>query len=125
MPITKMYFKGGVIFAKEVGRIDREDARLWMEKVQECAAASSTPVAAVIDALEVTFVTSEARQIFVRASKIPNLMAAAVAAQDSAIVHTASLIGIMSENQQTKVFPTVEDAWEYAIAKIKSVCANR
>jgi hypothetical protein len=124
MPITQMYFKGGVFFAKEVGRIGREDARSWSETVREYTDSSPTPIAAVVDALEVTFVTSEARQIFVRCSHIPNFAVGAVATQDSAITYTAHVIGAMSERGHSFVFPTVEEAWDFAVEKLKKTQTN-
>ncbi len=114
MPITDMWFEGGFFFAKEMGRIDKDDAKAWAQRADELAAANAEPIAAVVDALEVTYVTAEARQIFVRASKIPNLAFAVVATRDVITTQTANIIGMMAQREHTYVFGSLEDAWDFA-----------
>lgn len=120
MPITEMYFEDGIFFAREVGRIERDDARYWAEQISYFAAISPTPIVSLVDALEVTFVTTEARQIFVRMSKIPNLKLAAVAAAEGITAQTARVIGKLAQDNHTHVFPTLEEATRFAKAQVEA-----
>jgi hypothetical protein len=73
-----------------------------------------TPIVAVVDALDVTFVTTEARQIFVRTSTIPNFKASAVVARDAVTLQTARIIGRMAEHDHTHIFGSIEEALYFA-----------
>lgn len=123
MPITDMSFKDGIFFAREVGHIDREDAKQWAAEITRCAAASPTPIVSLIDALQVTFITTEARQIFVRTSTLPNLKCAAVAAAGGVTAQTARVIGKLVEREHTFVFATLEEARQFAEAQLATAGA--
>ncbi|MEQ8676989.1 MAG: hypothetical protein RLP44_14970 [Aggregatilineales bacterium] len=120
MPITEMYFNDGILFVREQGRIEKQDAKRFAEQILHCASKHSGPIAAVIDALEVNYISTDARKIFVRASTLPNFSFSAVAARDAITAQTARVIGSMSQDGHTYIFPTLEDAWDYALSRIKS-----
>lgn len=114
MPVVDMHFEDGVFFAREYGKIEKEDAKVWANAVARYAASSPTPIVAVIDALEVDFITTEARQVFVRASHTPNLMLSAVAAKGRVTYQTARIISVMAEEDHTYIFPSVPEAYAFA-----------
>lgn len=124
MPIIETSFKDGIFFAREVGHIDREDAKVWAAQIARCAAESSTPIVSLIDALEVTFITTEARKIFVQASRIPNLKCAAVAAAGGITAQTARVIGHMAERDHTYVFASLEEARRFAEAQLDTASTS-
>lgn len=120
MPITEMYFNDGILFAREQGRIEKQDAKRFAEQILHYASKHSGPVAAVIDALEVNYISTDARKIFVRVSSVPNFAFSSVAAKDAITVQTARVLGSMSQDGHTYIFATLEDAWDFALSRIKS-----
>src|SRR5690606_6700923 len=120
MPITEMYFNDGILFAREQGRIEKVDAKRFAEQILHYASKHSGPIATVIDALDVKYISTDARKTFVRASTIPNCAFSAVAAKDAITVQTARVIGSMSQDGHTYIFATLEEAWDFALSRIKS-----
>jgi len=114
MPITDMKFENGVFFAKESGHVDKADAELWAKALRQYAEASPTHIIALVDALEVTFVSSSARMVFADASGIEKLKAVSVATQDLVTTQTARVIGMLGERGRTHVFETLEQATRFA-----------
>ncbi len=123
MPIVNMHFKDGIFFAKEVGRIDKDDARQWTQTLAELTQQSRTPVVALIDALEVTYISSSARQIFIKSSHLPNFAVSAVAANNIISQQTSRVMGLMAEHNHTHVFPTLEEAYAFAVQVAQEVGA--
>ena len=114
MPITDFHYDNHIFSAREVGHIDKADAERWVQALRQYAAASPTPIIAIVDALEVTFVSAGARMTFAEASKTPNLQAICVATQDMLISQTARVIGMLGERGRTHIFETVDEAREFA-----------
>jgi hypothetical protein len=114
MPVIDIHFENGIFFARERGRIEKEDARLWARHAVYYAYYSPLPIIALVDALEVSHISNEARKIFARASRIPKLEAAAVAARDVVTVQTARVISLMAEDNHTHIFSTLAQAHDYA-----------
>lgn len=120
MPIYDMEFRDGIFFAREVGRIDQADAELWAHYANRFAAASISPIVALVDAREVTSITPEARRIFVKASYIPNLKCGAVAARDVVSQQSSRIVGWMAERDHTHVFQTLEEARAFAESQVET-----
>jgi hypothetical protein len=114
MPIIDFHYENHIFSAREVGHIDKADAERWVQALRQHAAASPTPIVAVVNALEVTFVSAGARMSFAESSKTPNLQAICVAAQDMLITQTARVIGMLGERGRTHIFESVEEACEFA-----------
>ncbi len=123
MPVTDISFENGIYFAKESGRIDKADALLWAEHARRYAEESSGLIVALVDALEVTYISNDARRIFAKASATPGLHAAAVATKEQAAT-TASIIGLMAIEQHTYVFSTLEAARKFAEAEVARLRGN-
>ena len=115
MPIVDMSFENGIFFAREYGRVDKADAKLWAERLSHHCMTSLVPVVAVIDALDVKYISTDARQIFVKASKIPNFNVSAVAAKELVTAQTARIIAMMSEENHCYVFGSLEEAEQFAL----------
>jgi hypothetical protein len=120
MPIFDMEFENGIYFVREVGRIDQADAELWTYYARRYAASSKTPIVALIDAYDVTYVTPEARRTFAIASRIPNLRGAAVAVKDFVNMQTSKVIALMAEDGHTHIFRSLEEARRFAVEQISS-----
>lgn len=118
MPIVDMKFEDGIFSAREYGRIEKADAKAWVEKLSHHCLTSLVPVVALVDALEVKYISTEARQIFVRASKIPNFKCSAVAAEQLITVQTARVIARMSQKDHTYIFATLKEARAFALDQI-------
>jgi len=120
MPITEMRFNDGILFVREIGRIEKEDAKHFAEMVAHYAANHPTPIGTVIDATQVKFITTDARKVFVRTSLLPKFAFSAIAAEDLVTVQTARIIGNMAEDGHSYIFPSLEEAWDFALSRIKS-----
>lgn len=116
MPITDMYFRDGIFFAREHGRIEKADARMWARQLNFYASHSPVPIVAFVDALDVAYISNDARKIFVRASHTPNLKLSVVAASHVISAQTARIIGLMAEENHTHIFRTLGEAYAFAIA---------
>lgn len=125
MPIVDMSFKDGIFFAREYGRVDKADAKVWAERLSHHCMISSVPVVAVIDALDVKYISTEARQIFVKASKIPNFKLSAVAAKALVTAQTARIIAMMSEENHFHVFGSLSEAEYFALEHTMGTGAGR
>lgn len=110
MPITDMTFQDGIFFCREIGRIEREDAELWAEKVREYATISPHPIVALVDATEATYITAAAREVFARATAIPGLHAGVVAAKDFRVAQNVRLTAMLSVKRHTLLFSNLPDA---------------
>lgn len=122
MPIRDMRFEGGIFYAKQVGLIDETDARTWVEGLKAQAAASQTPIVALIDAREVEFVSASASVIFVEGSSTPNVKVAAVVTRSTTTTVKARTIGMMSEphhTHETYVFNSLIEAEKFAKAAVQ------
>lgn len=115
MPIVDMQFKNGIFYAREFGRIDREDAQAWAQQLAEYASHHPTPIIALVDATEVIHITTDARKIFYKASHIPNFLASVVAAQNIASAQAARVLSLMVDENQTHILPTIEEAHAHAV----------
>lgn len=120
MPIVDMKFKNGIFFAREYGRIEKADAKAWVEQLSHHCLTNLSPVVALVDALEVKYISTEARQIFVKASKIPNFKCSAVAAKQLITVQTSRVIARMSEKDHTTIFATLEEAHAFAVKQAEA-----
>jgi hypothetical protein len=119
MPITQMKFENGIFFAYEEGRISKEDAKIWAKQAALYAANSPTPIVALVDALNVVYISTDARKVFVRASRIPNVKCAAVAAKNIVTEQTAKIIGLMADDGHTYVFSTLSEAHRFALDQLR------
>jgi len=124
MPIHDISFENGLYFARESGEISLADAELWAKYAVLYASHSETPIVALIDARDVTFVTVEARRIFVRASHIPNLHGACVATKTVRNTQTSRIIGKMAQHDHTSVFETLEEARWHAQRLLRDSSAD-
>ncbi len=117
MPILDMSFENGMFFAREVGTVDGNDARKWVEALQRCAKVSATPVVILVDALHATTINAEARRIFAQAAETPNVRIAAIACKDLRVTQQsriAVLMGSVRSTHETHFFDTLEEATQFA-----------
>ena len=114
MPIIDMRFENGMFFAREVGDIDVQDAQEWAARLRSAAESYSSPIVALVDAMDVEFVHAEARDVFVRASHTPNVRVIAVAVASVLAVVTARSIILRGEPGKTYTFVTLAEARSFA-----------
>ena len=105
-----MTFENGIFFCREMNTVDKDDALRWAEKVREYAEASPHPIVALVDATEATSITAAAREVFARASAIPGLNAAVVAAKDFRVAQNARLTAMLSVKRHTLIFSNLPEA---------------
>ncbi|MBZ0288371.1 MAG: hypothetical protein K8I30_12210 [Anaerolineae bacterium] len=123
MPIRDMRFEDGIFYARQTGLIDDVDARTWVEALQSHAAASPTPIVALVDAREVEFVSANASAIFVEGASTPNVKVAAVVTRRTTTTIKARTIGLMGEphhTHETYVFNSLLEAEKFAKASIQT-----
>lgn len=117
MPIVDMSYENGIFFVREVGCIDQHDARLWAETMLQHARSSSFPIVLLIDALEASSITAEARRIFAKAAETPNVKIGVVASNNDRVMQhsrIAALLGTVRKTHETHFFNTLEEAREFA-----------
>jgi anti-anti-sigma regulatory factor len=127
MPITDLRFERGIFFAKESGQISGEDALLWLETLRACAAESSVPIVILIDARELTFISTTAQKIFTKAAETPNVKVAAIAAGTRLATQLSHIVGLLSRVRQTHdthVFHSLDEATQFARAQARRVAAR-
>jgi anti-anti-sigma regulatory factor len=127
VPITDLRFERGIFFAKEIGQISAEDALLWLETLRGCAAESQDPIVILIDARELTFISTAAQKIFTKAAETPNVKVAAVAANTRLATQLSRIVGLLSRVRQTHdtiVFHTLEEAAHFAQSQASDVAAR-
>jgi hypothetical protein len=111
MPIDSIVFENGIYYCREFGNLSKEDAQLWAEKAFEYARLSAPqPIVALIDALDVQFVSMDARHIFAKASGIDGLALAAVVTKDPITEQSSRIINVMAVRKHTYLFKSIEDA---------------
>lgn len=124
MPVLDIQCEDSICFAREVGYLSREDAEQWAEALSRYASLSPTPVAALIDARDVTFIAMEARMIYARAAAIPNLAFTAVVANCALTVQFTHMIQFMSGMRPRHIFPTIEQAQQFITATLDTAVAR-
>jgi hypothetical protein len=125
MPITNTRFENGILYARETGDISKHEAEQWASELRKYALTSPQPIAAVIDALDVKFVSAGARIVLADASHTPNLKVIAVAAYSTLTMQTARMIGMLGERGTTHVFATYEDAESFARDLLNQIAHSR
>ena len=113
MPITDYTFENRIFFAKESGLITREDAQTWSVRLKAATEASETPIVALVDAMDVTFIDRVAQRIFQESSHFDNLLAVIVATNRSAALQSET-IGLLGKRGYTRVLGSLEEATQEA-----------
>jgi anti-anti-sigma regulatory factor len=127
MPITDMRFKHGIFSAREEGQISAEDALVWAEELRACAKASPAPIVILIDARELTFISTAAQKIFTKAAETPNVKVAAVATGNPVATQLSRIVGLLSRVRQTHdthVFQTLDEATQFARQQARDLTAR-
>lgn len=114
MAILEMQVRDGVSFAKLEGQLDKGDAEQWLGALRQHAAASATPIIALLDFTGVEFVSAPARIVFAEATKTPNLRVIVIATHDLLMTQTARMISLLGERGRMRLFVSIEEARRYA-----------
>lgn len=128
MSICDISFENGVYFSREVGHVDASDAKTWTETLLRYARASDTPIVILVDALEATFISTEARRIFALAAETPNVRIAAVATNNLLTTQQsrmAALMGTVRHTHETHFFKTFEEAEQFASSYLAPLAYSR
>lgn len=114
MPISNMYFKDGIFFAKESGIVNEADAREWVAELKRYAQESPVPIIALVDALEVTAITRTAEQVFAEGSKTANVRLSSVAAGSAMMAQVSRNISLRAKRGSSYIFMKMEEARRFA-----------
>jgi hypothetical protein len=126
MPIQDIRFEDGIFFAREVGKIDRADAEMWLAEMTACAQASPTPIVILVDAREMSLITPDASKVFTRAAEVPNVRVAAIATTTplaTVMSRTVSLMSQVRRTHQTHVFNSLVEAEHFARAHVSAAAS--
>jgi hypothetical protein len=111
MPLDSIIFENGIFYCREYGNITVGDAQEWADKAAEFALAyAPKPIVVLVDALEVKFISMEARQIFAQASGIKGLELAVVVSDDPVNRQSSRIIEVLAVKKNTHLFATMEEA---------------
>ncbi len=119
MPMSHMRFESGLFFAREVGDILVNDAQEWTTQLRAAAESYCSPIVALVDAMDIGFIYADAREVFVRASRTPNVRIIAVAVSSILAVETARGIAMRSEPGKTYTFVTLAEARSFALRMLQ------
>ena len=125
MPFADMYAEEGIFYAKAIGRIDQNDCDLWVQELRMFAQSSFSPVAAMVDAREVQFISPAARALIADATRIPRVRAIVFAAKAEWLTQVLHEIGKSGERGRTQVFPTPKEAASYAQACVTNAASGQ
>ncbi len=120
MPITNMRFDNGVFFAREVGDIDLAAAQEWAANLRLYAESYASPIVALVDAMDIGFVHNDARDVFARASRTPNVRMIAVAVASVLAVEASRSIMMRGEPGKTYCFVTLAEARSFALRMLQN-----
>lgn len=128
MPVVDIWFENGIFFAREVGVVNSDDARLWTESLYHYARSSRQPIVIVVDALQATTITAEARRIFARASETPNVRIAAIATGTLRVTQQSRITALLStvrSSHETHFFTTMEEANQFVSSYLAPAAYSR
>lgn len=128
MPVCDFSFENGMFFSREVGHVDANDAKIWAEALIRCAKASDVPIVVLVDALQATGISTEARRIFALAAETPNVRIAAIATNNLLVTQQsrmAALMGTVRHTHETHFFKTFEEAEQFASSYIAPLAYSR
>lgn len=117
MPITEMTLKEGIFYVREEGSITREDAHRYTEQLIQLCKEAEQPIVILVDAMDASGVSLDARKLFARVTSDPKHGKAYVACNATAVVRAARVIGMMSRDNKTYVYDTLEEARQQAQAQ--------
>jgi hypothetical protein len=115
MPIHKMTLEGNTFIAKAVGYFDNMELRLWANALNNHA---DTPVAAVLDMVEVSRLCPTVTKIFIEAFKNPNMKAITIVMSDSMASQNMRVIDKLGEISGVRIFSTLEEAQRFTKARL-------
>jgi hypothetical protein len=121
MPVYDFAFENGLFFAREAGHVTAEDAKQWAEAMISCAKASSVPIVILVDALQATSISTEARRIFALAAETPNIRIAAIATNNLLVEQQARMTMLMCSvrnTHETHLFRTLDEAEQFATSHL-------
>lgn len=118
MGVCDLAFENGLFFAREFGHISADDAKHWAESLLHCAKSSPVPIVILIDALQASSISTEARRIFAMASETPNVRVAAIATSNMLVEQQSRMTALMCSvrhSHETHIFRTLVEAEEFAV----------
>lgn len=120
MAIRDIQFEQGIFFAREIGKIEKADAEEWAEALRRCASASPVPVVILVDAREMTLISSDASKVFNKAAEISNVRVAAIATSKplaTVMSRTVAMMSRVGQSHETHVFNSYEEAERFAFSQ--------
>lgn len=119
MPIHTMQNRDGVFFAKQVGYVDRVDARMWANALQTYATASDFPIVALVDMSEVDRLCPTTIKIFSNVLAAYNVQGVMLVAGDHLVSRNANVINKLAEIPGLRIFPNLRDALHFAQSRLQ------
>lgn len=109
MPIGNYRFEGRIFSAIEQGILLQEEAEAWEQSLASFAEVAPLPVVALVDAREARNATAGAMVAFVRATRLPNVLAVVVVVTERNAT-VAQVVARTGEAGKTHLFYDMDEA---------------
>ncbi len=109
-----MHFENHIFYARPGESLNKADAIAWVSALRRCAEQTFSPVAVVIDARDLKFIAASARVVIAEATRMWRVQSLIFVTDDSTMLQTVRMIGILGEANATRAFPTLDEAMYFA-----------
>jgi anti-anti-sigma regulatory factor len=122
MPILRAEFHNGVLRAKAAGQLDKPDVEYWFKALRRYSSDYRQSIVVLIDATEVTFITSAARVMLAEATWFRGVQAILFIVGEPTMAQTIRVIGMLGDHKRIHAFQTMQEAQQFT-AKALSIAA--
>lgn len=109
-----MHFENHVFYARPGESLNKAEAITWVSALRRYAEQTFSPIVAVIDARDLKFIPASARVVLAEATRMWRVKALVFVTDDSTMLQTVRMIGILGEDKATRAFTTLDEAVHFA-----------
>jgi hypothetical protein len=114
MTAMNMYFENHIFYARPGESLNKADALAWVSALRRYAEQTFSPIAAVIDARDLQFIAASARVVIAEATRMWRVQTLVFVTDDSTMLQTVRMIGMLGEDNATRAFTTLDEALHFA-----------
>ena len=123
MPILRAEFHKGVLRAKAQGQLDKPDVEYWFKALRRYSSDYRNSIVVMVDATEVTFITSAARMMLAEATWFRGVQSILFIVNEPTMAQTIRVIGMLGDHKRIHAFHTQQEAEQFAVKALNIVAA--
>lgn len=123
MSILSTQLQDGLFVTSVAGQFEKTDAEIWLDALQHYADLSGGSLVALINAADVTFITSSARMLIAEATRLWGVKAILFVTQEPTMMQTIRVIEMLGEHGRIFAFGTHDEALAFAAQSLNPVAA--